>query len=76
MLILNGYLKAKFFRRLTKHADSTMIGLSDRRNPKSPSLQSHIESITSQLIAKYKPEKIIIKKGIALTLRNRAAGEK
>ena len=26
----------------------------------SPTLQSHIESITSQLISKYKPEKIIL----------------
>jgi hypothetical protein len=36
-----------------------MIVFSERRNPMSPTLQSHIESITSQLISKYKPEKII-----------------
>jgi predicted nucleotidyltransferase len=45
---------------LTIYAGSIIIGLSEWRNAMALSLQSQIESITSQLITKYQPEKIIL----------------
>jgi predicted nucleotidyltransferase len=45
---------------LTKPLDLYIIEIPNRRHRMSPELRSAIDSITAQLIAKYKPEKIIL----------------